>query len=77
MIPGSTVEAVVSGKRVSVGSPLYAARLEPLSGDAQRSVGAGEAQGKTVVVVAMDGVPTVWDLVFTRGQKTFAPVAQG
>ena len=57
-IPGSAVEAVVSGKRVSVGSPLYAARLAPLPGDAQRWVGTSEAQGKTVVVVAVDGVVT-------------------
>jgi Zn2+/Cd2+-exporting ATPase len=57
-IPGSAVEAVVSGKRVSVGSPLYAARLTPLTSEAKRWVGAWEAQGKTVVVVAVDGVAT-------------------
>ena len=49
---------MLSGKLVSVGSTLYAARLEPLPSDAQRWVGAWEVQGKTVVVVAVDGVAT-------------------
>jgi len=57
-IPGRAVEAVVTGKRVTVGSPLYAAGREPLPPDAERTVAAWEDEGKTVVVVAVNGTAT-------------------
>uniref|UniRef100_UPI001357DD37 heavy metal translocating P-type ATPase n=1 Tax=Rhodovarius lipocyclicus TaxID=268410 RepID=UPI001357DD37 len=57
-IPGKAVEAVVTGKRVTVSSPSYAAAQAPLSGDADRAIAEWEGQGKTVVVVSVDGVPT-------------------
>jgi Cd2+/Zn2+-exporting ATPase len=56
-IPGKAVEAVVTGKRVTVGSPSHAAEQAPLPGDAARAVAEWENQGKTVVVVSVDGVP--------------------
>ena len=56
-IPGKAVEAVVTGKRVTVGSPSYAAEQAPLPSDVARSVAEWEDQGKTVVVVSVDGVP--------------------
>jgi Cd2+/Zn2+-exporting ATPase len=57
-IPGKAVEAVVTGKRVTVGSPSHAGELTPLSAEAERAVAAWEAQGKTAVVVLVDGAPT-------------------
>ncbi len=57
-IPGKAVEAVVTGKRVTVGSPFYAAGQEPLPPDAEQVVAAWEADGKTVVVVAVNGTAT-------------------
>ena len=57
-IPGKAVEAVVTGKRVTVGSPTYAAAQAPLTADATRTVAEWENQGKTVVVVSVDGAPT-------------------
>ena len=57
-IPGKAVEAVVTGKRVAVGSPSFAAEQAPLPGDADRAVAEWEDQGKTVVVVSVDGLPT-------------------
>ncbi|PHK94537.1 heavy metal translocating P-type ATPase [Pseudoroseomonas rhizosphaerae] len=57
-IPGKAVEAVVTGKRVTVGSPTHAAAQAPLTADATRTVAEWENQGKTVVVVSVDGAPT-------------------
>ena len=57
-IPGKAVEAVITGKRVSVGSPSYAASLTPLPANAEQAVAAWEGEGKTVVVVSVDGTPT-------------------
>ncbi|GAA0592242.1 heavy metal translocating P-type ATPase [Craurococcus roseus] len=57
-IPGKAVEAVVTGKRVTVGSPSHAADQAALPGDAERAVAGWEDQGKTVVVVSVDGAPT-------------------
>ena len=57
-IPGRAVEAVVTGKRVTVGSPSYAAEQAPLPPDAEQAVATWEGEGKTVVVVAVDGAPT-------------------
>lgn len=57
-IPGKAVEAVVTGKRVTVGSPSHAAGGASLPGDADRAVATWESQGKTVVVVSVDGAPT-------------------
>ncbi|MBS5904677.1 MAG: cadmium-translocating P-type ATPase [Acetobacteraceae bacterium] len=57
-IPGKAVEAVVTGKRVAVGSPSHAAGQAPLPADAARTVAEWESQGKTVVVVSVDGAHT-------------------
>jgi Cd2+/Zn2+-exporting ATPase len=57
-IPGKAVEAVVTGKRVTVGSPSHAAEQAPLPAEAERAAVQWEDQGKTVVVVSVDGVPT-------------------
>ncbi|MCG7362427.1 cadmium-translocating P-type ATPase [Roseomonas sp. ACRSG] len=57
-IPGKAVEAVVTGKRVTVGSPSHAAAQAPLPADAARAVADWENQGKTVVVVSVDGAHT-------------------
>ncbi|MFD1111293.1 heavy metal translocating P-type ATPase [Pseudoroseomonas ludipueritiae] len=57
-IPGKAVEAVVTGKRVAVGSPTFAAGQAPLPNDAEQAVAEWEAQGKTVVVVSVNDVPT-------------------
>jgi len=57
-IPGMAVEAVVTGKRVVVGSPSYAAGQAPLPADAAQVVAEWENQGKTVVVVSVDGTHT-------------------
>jgi Cd2+/Zn2+-exporting ATPase len=57
-IPGKAVEAVVTGKRVTVGSPSHAAEQAPLPADAERTAVEWEGQGKTVVVVSVDGAPT-------------------
>jgi Cd2+/Zn2+-exporting ATPase len=57
-ISGKAVEAVVIGKRVSVGSPVYAASLATLPNDAAQAIANWESQGKTVVVVSVDGAPT-------------------
>ena len=57
-IPGKAVEAVVTGKRVTIGSPLHAAEQGPLSPDAEQTVEAWENNGRTVVVVAVNGTAT-------------------
>ena len=57
-IPGKAVEAVVTGKRVAVGSPSHAAGQAPLPADAARTVAEWESQGKTVVVVSGAGAHT-------------------
>ena len=57
-IPGKAVEAVVTGKRVSVGSPTHAAERAPLPAEVERAAEEWEGQGKTVVVVSVDGAPT-------------------
>ncbi len=57
-MPGQGVEATVSGKRVCIGSPLHAARRSPLPTDAAQFVETWEDDGKTVVVVSVDGAPT-------------------
>ncbi|NOG73544.1 heavy metal translocating P-type ATPase [Roseicella sp. DB1501] len=56
-IPGKAVEAIITGKRVSVGSPSYAAEQAPLTPEAEWAITAWENEGKTVVVVAVDNVP--------------------
>ncbi|WP_245906676.1 heavy metal translocating P-type ATPase [Teichococcus aestuarii] len=65
-IPGMAVEAVVTGKRVTVGSPSYATKQAPLPGDADRVIADWEQQGKTVVVVSVDGAAT--GLIAVRDQ---------
>ena len=57
-IPGKAVEALVSGKRVSVGSPNYAATQAPRPVDVDEAITRWENEGKTVVVVSVDGLPT-------------------
>lgn len=56
-IPGRAVEAIVTGKHVTVGSPSYAAEQAPLPPNAEQAITTWENDGKTVVVVAVDGVP--------------------
>jgi len=56
-IPGKAVEAVIAGKRVSVGSPAYAGSLAPPSVAAKQAIATWEDQGKTVVVVSLDATP--------------------
>ena len=72
-IPGKAVEAVVTGKRVAVGSPSYAAAQTPLQAEAARAVSEWENEGKTVVVVSVDGVPT--GLIAVRDQPRADAVA--
>ncbi|MBS0558574.1 MAG: cadmium-translocating P-type ATPase [Proteobacteria bacterium] len=57
-IPGKGAEAVVGGKRVTVASPSHAATQASLPSDAERTVSEWEQQGKTVVVVTVEGAPT-------------------
>jgi Cd2+/Zn2+-exporting ATPase len=52
---GRAVQAVVEGRRVSVGSPRHAAEAGATLDDAR--IGALEAEGKTVVAVLADGAP--------------------
>jgi Cd2+/Zn2+-exporting ATPase len=54
-IPGKAVEAMVLDKQVSVGSPSHAPALPE---EAARAVAGWEAEGKTVVVVSVNGAPT-------------------
>ena len=56
-IPGRAAEAMVTGKRVGVGSPDYAAEQAPLAANLADRVAAWERQGKTVVTVVVDGTP--------------------
>jgi Cd2+/Zn2+-exporting ATPase len=72
-IPGKAVEAVVTGKRVAVGSPSHAAGQAPLPADAARAVAEWENQGKTVVVVSVDGAHT--GLIAVRDQPRADAVA--
>nr|WP_314070942.1 heavy metal translocating P-type ATPase [uncultured Roseococcus sp.] len=57
-IPGKAVEAIVTGKRVMVGSPTFTAEQAPLPAEAEQVVSTWESEGKTVVIVSVDGVPT-------------------
>jgi Cd2+/Zn2+-exporting ATPase len=68
-IPGMAVEATVSGKRVCVGSPAFAAQQVPLLPNAARSVVTWETEGKTVVVVSLDGLVT--GLIAVRDEPRF------
>ncbi|PZR07949.1 MAG: heavy metal translocating P-type ATPase, partial [Azospirillum brasilense] len=54
-IPGKAAEALVTGKRVTVGSPGFAAAQAPLPPEAETAATEWEAEGKTVVVVTADG----------------------
>jgi Cd2+/Zn2+-exporting ATPase len=56
-IPGKAVEAVVTGKVVSVGSPDFAAAGGALPDHVDQVLAGWEGDGKTVVVVSVDGVP--------------------
>ncbi|HET8995702.1 MAG TPA: heavy metal translocating P-type ATPase, partial [Acetobacteraceae bacterium] len=56
-IPGRAAEAVVTGKRVAVGSPVYAAEQAPLATELAERIAVWEGQGKTVVAVLVDGAP--------------------
>ncbi|MCQ4160058.1 heavy metal translocating P-type ATPase [Roseomonas sp. GC11] len=57
-LPGRGVEAVVSGKAVVVSAPFHAATLAPLPEPAAAAVARWEAEGKTVVVVTVEGTHT-------------------
>ncbi|WP_237180499.1 heavy metal translocating P-type ATPase [Roseomonas haemaphysalidis] len=52
-VPGRAAQAVVEGRRVSVGSPRHAAEAGATLDHAR--IGALEAEGKTVVVLVADG----------------------
>ncbi len=54
-LPGRGVEAVVGGKAVAVSAPHHAESLAPLPEAARQAVSAWEAEGKTVVVVTVEG----------------------
>ena len=54
-IPGKAAEAMVSGKRITVGSPAFAAAQARMSPEAEAVAVEWETQGKTVVVVTADG----------------------
>lgn len=54
-IPGHAATATISGKRIAVGSPRYAATQAPLPEAAAQRVSVLEAAGKTVVLVLSDG----------------------
>ncbi len=56
-IPGHAAMATITGKRVAVASPRYAAAQAPLPPELDRHVAALERQGKTVVVVLSDDRP--------------------
>ncbi len=53
-IPGHGAAATVAGKRITVGSPRFAAGRQPLSADMAERVAALEAEGKTTVLVLSD-----------------------
>ncbi|MFK4046214.1 heavy metal translocating P-type ATPase [Roseomonas mucosa] len=72
-IPGKAVEAVVTGKRVAVGSPSYAAKQTPLEAEAARVISEWENQGKTVVVVSVEGAHT--GLIAVRDQPRADAIA--
>ena len=48
----------MTGESVVVGSPSFAAEGAPLPGDAEQAVAEWESQGKTVVVVSVNGTYT-------------------
>ena len=73
VIPGKAVEALITGKRVCVGSPGHVARHSPLSAEADKVVAEWEGEGKTVVVVAVDG--TVTGLIAARDEPRADAVA--
>lgn len=52
-VPGRAAQALVEGRRVSVGSPRHAAEAGAALDDPR--IGALEAEGKTVVVLVVDG----------------------
>lgn len=56
-IPGHAATATITGKRVVVGSPRFAAQQTPLSVAVDLRVATLEADGKTVVLVLSDGQP--------------------
>jgi Cd2+/Zn2+-exporting ATPase len=72
-VPGKAVEAVVTGRHVTVASPSHAAEQAPLAADAARTIEDWQAQGKTVVVVVVDGAPT--GLIALRDQPRADAVA--
>lgn len=54
-VSGHAVTATVTGKRIAVGSPRYAAAQMPLRPDAEQRVAILEAEGRTVVLVLSEG----------------------
>ena len=54
-VPGKAVTATVSGRKVSVGSPRHAAEAGAQVGDLAEQVSKLEREGKTAVVVVVDG----------------------
>jgi Cd2+/Zn2+-exporting ATPase len=56
-IPGQAATATITGKQIVVGSPRYAAEQAPLPADVYLRVSTLEADGKTVVLVLLEGCP--------------------
>ncbi len=56
-IAGHAATATITGRRIAVGSPLYAHAQAPLAEATTRRVSALEVEGKTVVLVLSDGQP--------------------
>jgi len=56
-VPGHAATAIITGKRVAVGSPRYAAEQAVLAPEVEQHVATLEGQGKTVVLVHSDGRP--------------------
>jgi Cd2+/Zn2+-exporting ATPase len=54
-VPGKAVTAMVGGRKVSVGSPRHAAEMGARMGDFAGQVTGLENEGKTAVVVVVDG----------------------
>jgi Cd2+/Zn2+-exporting ATPase len=54
-VPGKAVTATVGGRRVSVGSPRHATEMGARMGDLTEQAARLEGEGKTAVVVVVDG----------------------
>ena len=67
---------MIAGKRVIVGSPAYAAEWAPLPAPVEQVTTQWSAQGKTAVVVSVDGAP-VGLLLSAMSRARTPPMAYG